>query len=174
MFPATFLGTLISTTTVPGAKSPITVLCGIPVTLTSAGRRTASVIGIGLARGAGAGLTLNPGALLPSTTAAGIISLAGGAGAQELIMGIRFMALLSLDSLVAEALGSVSAADSALAAALAGSHWVLASPSSPDSVAAGPSSTTSTSEIRRSITGISSTRQTRATSISSTPTIPPQ
>jgi len=69
-------------TTAIGATSRNTDTCGIRVTLTWAGRPTASVIGIGWARGAGAGLTLNPGALLPSTTAAGIILVADGAGAQ--------------------------------------------------------------------------------------------
>src|SRR5258708_14660176 len=130
-----------SMTTAIGATSRNTDTCGLPGTLTWAGRPTAWVIGIGWAHGAGAGLTLNPGALLLSTTAAGIISVAGGAGAQGRSSGPQFTALRSLVSLAAGAFDS----DSAFAAGSVGSRLDLGNPSFLVSVAAAGLSRVATS-----------------------------
>ncbi len=148
-----------------GAMSRNTDTCGIPVTLTWAGRPTAWVIGIGWVLGAGAGLTLNPGGLLPSTTVAGIISVAGGAGARGRSSGPQFTALRSLVSLAA------GASDSVLAAESAGSRWDLGNRSFPVFVAAAGSSRGSTSVTPSFGTPTSSTQPTFIMSISSMRTI---
>lgn len=90
-----------------------------------AGLLTAMAIGTGLAHGAGPGLIIRPGALLPITMAAGTILRAAGAGARAHITVIRFMDQ-RLSAFLAGALVSVSA----------GSRWDLASRSSLGTAAA--------------------------------------
>src|ERR1700719_2126364 len=83
MFHATFRVIRISMIMARGAKSPSMATCGIPRRSKWAGRRIATATGTGLARGAGLGVTMLLGGLLPSTTAAGLTSAALGAGARD-------------------------------------------------------------------------------------------
>src|ERR1700739_4235216 len=74
-----------------GAMSPSMATCGIRLKLPRTGHLTAMGLGIGLARGAGRGLTIHRGALRRSTTAAGRSSAAGGVGALGQFLVPRFM-----------------------------------------------------------------------------------
>src|ERR1700676_229151 len=82
-FRVTWLVTTIWTTTAIGATSPNTATFGIPARSNLAGRPTAPVPGAGLARGAGPGWTMSPGALLLIIMAAGRMLEAAGDGARD-------------------------------------------------------------------------------------------
>src|SRR5260370_40646332 len=78
-----------------------TATFGILLRLIPDGLPTARAIGTGSARGAGLGLTIRRGALLPSTMADGTISRAAGAGARARSLVLRSMGRLSSASPVA-------------------------------------------------------------------------
>src|SRR5262249_54249759 len=110
-------------TTARGTKNRITVRCGTRTSLTPAGLLTATATGTTMARGAGRGSTIPRGALLRTTTAAGLSSVTAGAGARVLTMHGPFMVLRSWASLAARtgALDFPLAADGE--AESAGSRW---------------------------------------------------
>src|SRR5260370_5487300 len=107
--------TATSTITATGVMSRSMATFGIQAKSRLTGLLTATAIGTGSAPGAGPGLIIRPGALLRTTTAAGTISRAGGAGALVRIMALRFTDL-PLSASSAAGLGSESA----------GSRWALA------------------------------------------------
>src|SRR6266436_2637576 len=107
---AIWLVTAISTTTATGVMSRSMATFGIRAKLRLPGLLTATAIGTGSALGAGPGLTIRPGVSRPTTTAAGIISEAGGAGALGRIMAVGFtgrpLSAFSAAGLVPESAGS--------------------------------------------------------------------
>src|SRR5260221_10170973 len=113
---ATFRATLRDTATLmkaePGTKNRTMDRCGIRPKWIPAGHRIATVRGIMLARGAGAGLATSRGDLLRITMDAGRTLAAVGAGAQGRIMRGRSMDLRSSASsaehILASALGSAA------------------------------------------------------------------
>src|SRR6266571_458509 len=113
-----------------GAMSLGTGMFGIPPRSPLAGLLTATAIGTGSAHGAGLGLTIRLGALPRTTTAAGTISRAAGAGAPARSLVLRSMGLPLWAS--SPVLAGV--------AALAGSRSDLANHSSPGSPVGGVSS----------------------------------
>src|SRR5882724_40570 len=153
MFLATWSAMTTSTITALGAMSLSMATFGTREKLPWAGLLTVMATGIGSARGAGLGWTIHPGALLPTTTAAGPTSAAGGAGALGRSTELRSTGLLSW---------AFSVADSVLESA--GSHSATANRTSHGSVAAAVSERGSTFTTRSFATGMSSTR-TFATSI---------
>src|SRR5712671_1612012 len=122
------LVTPTSTITVLGAKSRSTVMCGIRTRWTSVGHPTATATGIGSAPGAGPGLTMLLGALLPSTMAAGPWWAALGVGARDRCSHVhstdRHLSALSAGELA-------SALVAASVAASVGSRWASANRSIP-------------------------------------------
>src|SRR5258708_21938120 len=94
MFRATWMDIAIWTTTALGVTFQNMATCGIPTKFRRTGLHTVTATGTGSARGAGHGLTIRPGALLRITMAAGIILVAGGAGAPDSMVP-RFTDLLS-------------------------------------------------------------------------------
>src|ERR1700674_4622727 len=137
------MATATSMILVPGETSPNTVTSGIRAMLSPAGLLTAPAIGIGSDLGAGPGLTILRGALLPSTMAVGTILQAAGAGAP-----VRFMVPRFTDPL----LWASSAAVSDLASA--GFRWALANRSFPGSTTVADSSSGSIPAIPSSGTGM--------------------
>src|SRR6266568_7418068 len=89
MFRAIWSVTTTSMITAPGATSRGTGMFGIPPRLPLAGLLTATAIGTGSVRGVGLGLTIRLGALPRTTTAAGTISRAAGAGARARSLVLR-------------------------------------------------------------------------------------
>src|SRR5579864_3020618 len=73
----------ISMITAAGATLRAMVTCGRPSTFPTAGLRIDLDIGLMYGPGAGHGLRMNPGASLRSTTAAGHLRVADGAGCQD-------------------------------------------------------------------------------------------
>src|ERR1700682_822901 len=118
--------------TVHGAKNRITVRSGIRTQWLSAGLRIATDIGTGLARGAGPGWIMRPGALHRFTMADGHMLAVGGAGARDLSTSVHSMDRRSSALWAAEGISdSGSALAVALAAESGGSRWASANRSIP-------------------------------------------
>jgi hypothetical protein len=101
-------------------------LFGIPRKLHQAGPLTATAIGVMSALGAGLGWTTHLGALLRSTTAAGVTSATAGVGTPARELASQSMVRRSL-GFSAEA----SASDLASVSESAGSRWDMANRSIP-------------------------------------------
>src|SRR5882757_3631750 len=105
---ATLRDTATWTKAEPGTKNRTMDRCGIRRKWIPAGPRIATVRGITLARGAGAGLATSRGDLLPITMDGGRTSAAVGAGARGRIMRGRSMDLHLSASSAEHILASVS------------------------------------------------------------------
>src|SRR5262249_33346439 len=121
-FRATYPAIPIWMTTVHGVKIRITARFGIRRWSALDGLPTVTAIGVTSAHGAGRGWTTRPGALLPSTMAAGHSSAVAGAGARVPTMRLRFMALHSWASLAALT-GGLASPSAAGEAELDGFRW---------------------------------------------------